>query len=268
MIPSDFALWWSGSKMSYLRYLTFRSLRHFNPDSKITLFIGDKCQNDDIFWKEEEQDFENQSGIEKDYIGSLDELEVEIIHVDYFSEYPSNFQSDMFRWWYLKNHGGWYLDADQIVLRSFETLPSDNDLICSIYKAKSCGVYSPVGCIGASKDSEVVKWINKLIPQYYDKNNYNSMGPFMFLSIINMRKWEDKIFNTSHELFYPIPESYLVGDIYNGTLDLVEKSKISYSAHWFGGHKLSQKFNKIYSEEFAKTSNDSISIFLRNKKII
>ena len=195
----------------------------------------------------------------------LGDLNVEIIHTDMFSEYASNYQSDFFRWWYLKENGGWYLDTDQIILKSFETLPLDCNLICSIYPAKSCGTYTPVGCIGASKDSEVVEWIDRLLPQYYDPNNYNSAGPFMFRSVIQMRKWKDKIVNAPPVIFYPVPESYLVPSIYDGSLELTENS---FCLHEFGGHPDTQKFNKKYTEEFAKTSGDTISTFLREKGII
>lgn len=265
MINLNFALWWSGSKLSFLRYLTFKSLRHFHPNSKIQLYLGTKCNNKGYEWLGgEKQDFETEiQG--KDYIEELEDLNVEIIETEMFGEYPSNYQSDIFRWWYLKNNGGWYLDTDQIILKSFKTLPLDCDLICSIYKAVSCGIYSPVGCIGADKNSELVEWIDKLLPQYYEPDNYNSLGPFMFRSVIGMRKWKDKIVNAPSNIFYPVPESYLVSSIYDGSFEIPNES---FCAHWFGGHYLSQEFNKKYTEEFAKTSNDTISRFLREKKII
>jgi len=264
VITLNFGLFWSGSKLSNLRYLTFKTLRHFHPDAPIQLYIADECKKDGYEWRDEKQDFETElEG--KDYIEELDDLNVEIIHTDMFSEYAPNYQSDFFRWWYLKENGGWYLDTDQIILKSFDTLPLDCDLMCSIYPAKSCGTYTPVGCIGASKDSEVVEWIDKLLPQYYDPNNYNSAGPFMFRSIINMRKWKDKIVNAPPVIFYPVPESMYVSKIYEGEkIDLRE----SYCKHWFGGHPLSQKFNTKYTEEFAKESNDTISVFLRDNEII
>lgn len=264
MINLNFGLWWSGSKLSFLRYLTFKTLRHFHPDSSIQLYVGDQCNNQGYNWNVEKQDFESE--IEgKDYLGDLKNLDVEIIHTDMFGEYASNYQSDFFRWWYLKENGGWYLDTDQIILKPFDTLPLDCNLMCSIYDAKSCGIYSPVGCIGSTKDSEVVEWIDKLLPQFYNPNNYNSMGPFMFLTVIQMRKWKDKIVNAPPVIFYPIPDSYLVPEIYDGTLELTENS---YALHEFGGHPATQEFNKKYTEEFAKTSDDTISRFLREKEIL
>jgi len=265
MITLNFGLFWSGSKLSYLRYLTFKTLRHFHPDAPIQLYVANECKKDGYKWQDEKQDFESElEG--KDYLEDLEELNVEIIHTDKFNKYQPNYASDFFRWDYLKEGKfGWYLDTDQIILKPFNTLNLDCDLICSIYSAKSCGVYSPVGCIGASKGSEVVEWIDKLLPQYLREDDYNSAGPWMFLSVIQMRKWKDRIVNVPSNIFYPIPESYLVPDIYDGSFNISDES---YAIHWYGGHPESQKFNKKYTEEFAKTSNDTISRFLREKEII
>lgn len=267
MIPLRFGLWWSGGKLSYLRYLTFKSLRHFHPDSKIELFIGSKFRKDGhCWWGGEKQDFEEDDNIENNYIDFLDNLNVTIHKVDWFSQYHPNFQSDFFRWWYLNIYGGFYLDTDQVILKSFKDLPLDNDLIFSAYQAKSCGFYSPVGVIGASTKSEVVQFVKDNLINFLDTNSYNSLGPFMFRQVLMMdRNWKDKTFNAPSNLFYPIPDSYLINLIYNGEFEINKKS---FALHWFGGHSKSQEFNKKYNENLAKKENDTISKILREKEII
>ena len=138
-----FGLFWSGSKLSYLRYLTFVSLRKFHPDSEIELYTTDNYSNKDYNWGCEKQDFENEiDGI--DYMAELHKLDVKIIKTELFDGYPSNYQSDLFRWWWLKNNSGFYLDTDQIILRSFADLNRDFDFICPSYMVQSCGHYTPV----------------------------------------------------------------------------------------------------------------------------
>ena len=156
------------------------------------------------------------------------------------------------------------MDTDQIILRSFEDLPRDYELIYSCYKAVSCGIYAPVGCIGANRP-HIVDFTYDIMHKFYDKNNYNSLGPFMFVYVLNMKPWGN-IINLEPAYFYPIPESYLVQDIYKGKVKF-DNSR-SYSAHWFGGHPESQNFNNKYTEDFAKTSKDSISVFLRENNLI
>jgi hypothetical protein len=263
MIDLRFGLFWSGSKLSYLRYLTFKTLRHFHPNSIIELYTTDAFKVNGYKWGNERQDFETELD-GNDYFYNLYDLDVSIKTFDHFPDFPPNFQSDFFRWWYLSKNGGWYLDTDQIVLRSFHDLPLDNDLICSVYKAKSCGIYAPVGCIGANKDSEVVGFINAYIKRYFNINNYNSIGPFMFGSVIGQKKWRDKIFNSPPNYFYPIQESYLVDEIYSGRFSVTNSN---FCLHWFGGHPLSQEFNKKYTESFSRNSDDSISSALRQMAI-
>jgi len=265
MINLAFGLWHSGVKLSYLRYLTFKTLRFYHPDSKIQLFVGDKANNNNHKWGAEKQDFEKPEDIKVDYLEKLKDLNVEVKHVDWFSQYASNYQSDIFRWWYLKNYGSFYLDTDQIILKSFKDLPLDYDFIYSSFTVGSCGVYAPVGVLGSVKNAGIVNFIFGNIIRFIDGNNYNSAGPFMMRDILRIHNWKDKMFNAPSSYFYPIPDSCMVGKIYDGSLKLTNES---FALHLFLGHPISQVFNKIYTEEMAKTSNDTISKTLRENGII
>jgi hypothetical protein len=263
MIDLKFGLFWSGAKMSYLRYLTFKTLRHFHPSAEIELYTTDSFSKDKLSWTNEKQDFQDDSEI-VDFYPYLSELGVKINKFDKFPAYAPNFQSDLFRWWWLNNNSGFYLDNDLIVLRAFNSLPLDVNLIYSAYPAVSCGFYTPVGVIGAN-NSDIVKWTNDLIPKFYDPGNYNSMGPFMFRSMLGFKKWNDKTFNAPSHYFYPVSESYRMKEIYDGKLIL---PKESLSCHWYGGLPLSQEFNKKYSPQVAQTSTDTISCILRERNLI
>jgi hypothetical protein len=256
MIDTKFGLFWSGGKLSFLRYLTFKTLRHFHPNSVIELYTSEKFNNN-VNWVEESQDFENEID-SPCYMDKLKDLNIEIKEFDEYPNYASNFQSDFFRWWWLKNNNGFYLDTDQIILKSFDEMDLDFNLICSVYKAQSCGTYSPVGVIGA-ENSEIVSFTNEVLDKFYD-GTYNSLGPFMFIHILNHKKWNDKILNTSSKYFYPIPESFMVRFIYEGRFTIPEES---YALHWFGGAKESQKFNSKYTEDFMKSSSDTISLKIK-----
>ena len=194
----------------------------------------------------------------------MEELGVEVIYADLFSQYPPNFQSDFFRWWWIKNNGGFYLDTDQIILKSFLELPLQEKIIYTQYNARSCGIYTPVGVIGASQDSKIVDTIMRLLPQYYEPNNYNSLGPFMFRSIITGKKWDEGV-NVPSFYFYTLPEYDLVVQAFSGQFKIPNGS---YAFHWYGVHTLSQKFNKAYTEDMAKESNDTMSVWMRKHKII
>ena len=99
----------------------------------------------------------------------------------------------------------------------------------------------------------------------YSPNNYNSSGPFAFVRMA--RKYDlDKDYNSINVpsyYFYPINTSSLVENIYYGKY---VPNNESYAMHWYGGHPMSQQFNKLYTEDKAKISNDSISKIMREIK--
>ena len=250
--------------MSYLRYLTFKSLRHFHPNSEITLYISTKSSYGDYKWVREKLEFENTKLFKDDYTGDLKKIGVNIIHEELFPNFAPNYQSDLFRWWVLKERGGFYLDTDQIITKSWEKLPLDKDFIYCSYVHPMHGLYCPVGVLGSCKNGEAVTKVQNNIMKFYNANDYNSIGPNMFIKMtpqLNMKK----SFNAPMHYFYPTGLSDLCWKIFSGTQKIVDSN---YAVHWFGGHPNSQKFNAQYTEDFAKTSNDSISSFLRNHNVI
>ena len=97
MIDLKFGLFWSGAPLSYLRYLTFKTLRHYHPDSEIELYVSEEYVKEGFSWNIEKQDFLYE-GENKDYMDQLGDLNVKIIKTEQFSKYPPNFASDFFRW--------------------------------------------------------------------------------------------------------------------------------------------------------------------------
>lgn len=266
MINLNFGLWHSGGKLSYLRYLTFKTLRHFHPHSRIQLYYSKKFTTNG---ENKNQEFFSQNSVSKDYFGELKKIDVEIVRFDYLGKYDPNFQSDVFRYFFLKNHGGFYLDTDQIILKSFKDLPLNKyEFIYSCYQVVSSytfdNMFCPVGVLGADKDSKIIEYINRELEKYYRVNDYNSIGPWMMLDIVNKVNMS-KAFNAPSHYFYPVPICDYVNSICDGSLKI---NKDNFALHWFGGCDRINKFKNKYTEEFAKTSNDTISKFLREKRLI
>jgi hypothetical protein len=189
----------------------------------------------------------------------LKDLNIEVIEVDLFSQYLPNYQSDFFRWWWLKNNGGFYLDVDVIVMKSFDTLPLDQRLIYCQY-----GGYFPVGVIGAKTSSVIVDHIHRKLPRFYNPDDYNSCGPYMFRDVYMKKNWNEG-YNAPSIWFYPIAQSAMMPLLYNGNYEIPTKS---YALHWFGGLPASQVFNSRFTPKFAQNSEDAISRFLRSQGII
>ena len=268
MISANFGLWWSGAKLSYLRYLTFKTLRHFHPHSRIQLFTSKKY-NKDKCTGISDLEFLRPDEVQKDYMPSLHALDVEIIDKNSMSKFFPYQQADLYRWVFLRDHGGIYLDPDQIILQSFQSLPlKDYDFMYSSYKVDSPfsfnGEFSPIGVLGGNGNSKIIKHICSVILSYDKSNDYNAMGVLMMRDVKNKIDMSSA-FNAPPQYFYPAPICSYMNGVYDGTLQI---QKDNYSLHWYGGFSPSQDFNRKYTEEFAKTSNDTISRFLRSKRII
>lgn len=264
-IELNFGLFWAGAKLSYLRYLTFASLRHFHPSSKITLYVSTEFNKTVHNWNNEKQDFENNYN-DRDYINELSKINVDVIPIKAIGspEYCLILQADIFRWLWMRDEGGFYLDTDQIILKSFSNLPLDNEFIYSRYMEPQCGDYCPTGVLGLEKGSKLADMAIATITDSYSPNNYNSSGPVMLRKMMS-NIHVPRSFNAPSRYFYPIHTSMDVWKIYEGGFSPTYESL---AMHWYGGHPLSQSFNKKYTEEFSKTSNDFISKFIRENKIV
>ena len=264
MIPLKFGLFWAGDVLSYLRYLTFKSLRHHHPDAKIQLYLTKEYNKKSHKWSGESQDFEKKLDI-KNYLDELKSLDVEIIRVKYIGspDLCAILQADLARWLMVKE-GGFYLDTDQIILKPFDTLPLDKEFIYCRYNEVQCGDYLPTGVIGIEKNSKIPDLAIKEVLENYSYINYNSSGPFMMRKLINKIDLS-RSFNAPYSYFYPINSSSMAWAIYGGKYI---PNDDSYALHWFGGHPLSQEFNKRYTEEVAAKENDSISKIIREQGLI
>lgn len=271
MIPLNFGLYWTGAPISYLRYLTFKTLRHFHPHSRIQLFTNkyDKNKKRDYagFPK---QEYMNPNNIKKDYFLKLKDLGVETVVINLTDKYLPFQQADIYRWSFLKHQGGIYLDPDQIILQSFDSLPLKKyEFLYSSYKVNSPyafnGEFSPIGVLGASLKSKITEYVTGHLMGYMKDKNYNSLGVLMMADVKNKIDMSEA-FNAPPQYFYPAPICDYLGDVFSGKIEI---KKDNYSCHWFGGSEPGQQFNEKYTEEFARESGqDTISKFLRGKKLL
>ena len=269
MINLNFGLFWRGGKISYLRYLTFKSLRHFHPNSKITLYLSKNSNKTIHKWGVEQQDFEKEKDT-KDYLDDIKKLGVDVVEMDYFGSpnFCPIFQTDLARWWMLY-HGlcNFYLDTDQLILKSFESLPLEKDFIYSQFPNHDRLKYAPTGILGCVKEHVISKAMMDLVPKIYSPAVYNSSGPDVFqyaIDNLGILK-QSNVFNAPYEYFYPINCSKDVAKIFNGEFKI---SNESFALHLYLGHPLSQQFNDIYNEHMAESSNDTISKFLRVNNLL
>lgn len=243
MIPKIAYFYWNKeTNLSYLRYTTLLTFRKLHPDWTINLYYSDskKCAK----WAGgEDQDFFTNNK-ENNYFNSLKNLDVNVLEYKKHTEKAPNYISDFFRWDILNQTGGWYFDLDQIFIKNFDGL-CKNDFV--IDGSPSCFV----GVVGSIPNCKITDFINKNINILYNPDFYNCIGPWFIKSLfqkpgdpylLNLLK-EYRILLTEREVFYPVHP--------DNVLDIFEKDTTinnSYCIHWYGGHPISQKYNKLLTE--------------------
>lgn len=270
MIPKTFHLIWHSGPISYLRYLTFETLRKHHPDWTIKFHINRKyALNKSVNpWGYEQQDFQRHIGT--DYTNKVKAIADEIIeHTDY-TEFTPVVQSDFLRLDLLLREGGFYLDTDQIILKPFDDLTS-YQYVYSYYvhnhKKHGPFPYAPNGVIGAEPGLKFLQMARDQVRSHFDQRVYNSTGPYLFKQLYDkLQKNKDPRFvriskYNAKTLFYPVALSFDVEDIFSGKC---HPGPEHYALHWFGGHPESQKFNNTYNEQVMKNGIDTISRIMRS----
>jgi hypothetical protein len=265
MIPKHAHFFWSGDSMSYFRYVTLESFRHWHPNWVIWLWSTDKWATAN--WRFEKQDFHHSTG--ENYMQSAIALVDRVISYDKHPNVAPNYQSDFMRWDSLYEHGGFYLDLDQLIVGSFDEFTDWNT---GFIYTRYGGMYdySPVGCIAAAPGVKAVDYVRKRLSRAYNAADYSSIGPHMFFHrLADLRASgllnECNAINVGSKYFYSIPFSELAHTLYTGGHKVGPEAK---AIHWFGGHPDSQAFNKKFTPESAKYSGDTISRELRKMGLV
>lgn len=263
MIPKiAYFFWGEGTPFSFLRLITLRSFRKFHPDWQMIMYVGKPTRGYRIWSTRDRQDFMKSQGI-KDYSKEWESLGIEVKYFQKEMAVAPNFLSDFFRWEILQT-GGWYLDVDQLICKPFDDLLSYDFIF-------GCKSLCYVGVIGASTESKLPKIGLSEINKHYNPDDYCCIGPRFFIHLNTQhkefcdQKKKEKVYHTENEIFYPISGSDGVSKLYSGTFEIPPKS---YAVHWYGGHPLSQQFNASFTPEKAKTSNDTISRFVRREGLL
>lgn len=263
MINKTFHFFWSGNHLSYLRYLTFKTCRMFHPDFKMVLHHSEDSSKNTENWVREKQDFQSDMG--KNYLDKLKDLNVEIRTNNSYTQYAPVFQADLIRWEVLRTEGGVYLDTDQIIVKDFSTLLNCDMFFC-IYYLPDGQLYCPIGVLGSRANQWIPTEIVKIIKEHLNTSAYQSIGPPFFrkfiISFLPQILTDRTIINYPQQVFYPLPiPDNFCDKLYTGQINF--NLNYIFAIHWFGGFDLSHNFNAKYTEEFAKNSNDSISVLLR-----
>jgi len=122
-IPHILYLYWDGSPLSYLQYLTVVTFKKYNPDWKVQLYVP-TVRFSAKTWSTGEQ---KTVYVGTDYLNLLYDLDIEIKYIDFESigfrnDIPEVIKSDYLRYWLLGTYGGMWSDMDVIYLKPMKEL--------------------------------------------------------------------------------------------------------------------------------------------------
>jgi glycosyltransferase involved in cell wall biosynthesis len=269
--PKLIFLYWDGSPLSYLNYLTVESFNSYNPEWKIIVFVPNK-RTETISWKTNEQKIKYDK---KCYFYKLYNIYNVVINkicldkIGFKNNASEVIKSDYFRYYILKNHGGIWSDFDIIYTANIEEKMNfkENTIIfrCIGYhdtnnKANGTFTYYPIGFFLSKPDSLFFKYILQNCNKYYDKNSYQCIGATMFNDLFKKKNNVFsidpyvKILNNEYYLPWHCNELEYFLKQMNNTLPMN-----NVGIHWFNGGEMSKQYS-ISLED--RINNFSIQCYL------
>ena len=267
-IPKVANFYWGSSKMSFLRYLTIRSFKKFNPSWSINLFCPESV-SDNVAWRTHGDDHHQCD--EVDYKGTdnyfdqlLSELPIKLVKVDFSKTFITEkasepHKSDLLGWKVLSSTGGLWCDMDVIFHKPMTSLevPAEVDTVVCYDSRNLHGDGSPAAPIGfllAAPNNYYFKKILKKSEERFQKDNsYQAIGCLAKKDVANdyeiaQRKFFNECFmNIEASAVYAIDHTQLP-DIWEKNCFHRIKEK-SIGVHWYGGAPISQKYNNLITHK-------------------
>jgi len=274
VIPKRVFFFWSGDKMSWLRYMTLYSFRKFHPDWEIDLYVS-KTSNNPHTWSDfNQQDFFMYTG--EDYTNKIQDLGINIIPFklerpnhpkEDWTNLPANHESNFCRYLQLSKGGGVHADMDILFLKSLDPvldkLNTEKIDVAISYTAN----YFSIGFMLACPNNPVFRDIFLNAFDTYQKNMYQGSG---ILTI--HKKWKDlnalaaaypnlRFYNLPMYLMYAL-NSFMIPQIFDVNYHEAITEK-TYGLHWYAGNPLSQKYNNLLTENTYKNYDNTLTYFLK-----
>ncbi|HMQ07313.1 MAG TPA: methyltransferase domain-containing protein [Saprospiraceae bacterium] len=264
-IPEKLWLYWDGSPMSFLQFMTVRSFQYFHPAWTITLCMP-KYRTLTKSWNTFEQKKEYTG---KDYLPELLDSGIEILIIEmdsigFADEASEIYKSDFIRYYLLGHHGGVWSDFDILYINSiyhlnaFSGFPvigdekEINTVIVPVMKGTNFHYYT-IGFLMSAPNNPFFIDLAHACKDFADIMTYQSIGIKMikklFPTINDIKlKYSDLI-----HLLIPPHEVYLPFEF--NELDLIFCSSpqeyiknYTFGIHWFNGSDLAKEFQNAYEK--------------------
>lgn len=240
-------LYWDGSPLSYLQYLTVVSFKKHNPDWTVKLWMPKHPYPEKPYFSTMEQAVDYTG---KDYLEKTKKL-CEVIVVDLTEwgitkQVPESMKSDLVRWKLLYDEGGVYSDFDILYVKPVE--------LAGTYVHYN--EYPAVGFYVAEPKQQVFADVFDRAWDLYNRNftsTYQALGSEvwrdMFGSFEGVKSRYPNVQSLSDAVVYPYtPEQ--IEELFFGDTNRTTPETIG--IHWYNGHELAKR----YQNDFDKYKNN------------
>lgn len=226
--PKLLHLYWDGSPLSFLHYLTVVSFLKYNPEWKIVLYRP-LYRTLNKTWKSNEN---KKQYTEKCYLNTLyNNTSISVITVDFakigfYNEASEVIKSDYLRYWALYTHGGMYSDLDILYTGSIKSkMNFSSDIVlfaceAPIHQSMSF-IYFPIACFLCKKNTKFMKILCENAIKYYNPNYYQCIGATMLNTLFDysmdvknlaLRLNKRKVKNWTHDCYFNHKNQFIFAD--------------------------------------------------------
>lgn len=235
--PRLLHLYWDGSPLSYLNYLTIVSFNRLHKGWKINIYMPSKRTTVKTW-----TGFENKvpySGrcylLEAKKIPNVTVHSISLDAIGFDNNASEVIKSDYFRYYILSSQGGLWSDFDILYTDNVERLLNYTE--DAIIFQSSASKYFPVALFLAKPNNKFFKYILSVAKSYYNPLQYQCLGVLMFNSLFNNttlltdRNKVGSVRVCNHKMYLPFE--------WNQVTEIFKKNRPEIrgiiGVHWFNG---------------------------------
>ena len=183
MIPKKIYFFWGNKKMSWMRYMTLKSFKMFNPTWDVTVYTVNCEVSDRTWYNHNVQDFSSFNG--SDYMPYAQNLGIEFKEWDYrgieafqecnINKMRASHLSNFFKWYMMAEVGGIYCDMDVLFFRPIDGFY--NEMINGDYTTAICqSEYLSIGLLASAGNDDFYRALLANSMANYTPETYQSAG--------------------------------------------------------------------------------------------
>ena len=264
--PKLLHLYWDGSPMSFLNYITVLSFNRYHKGWKIIVHTP-TSKSQLITWNSYEQQVRYNGTC---YFEKLKEIPnviiqtVDLNKIGFYNDAAEVIKSDYFRYYILHHHGGVWSDFDIIYTGSIEQKMNFNqDAV--IFRCESNGlIYYPIGLLISKPNNKFYKHLMTQALKFYHPGIYQSIGAMMWKSLFPTL---ESFIGTNVGNLYLCNHEYYLPWAWDALDNLIVKKentlpKNNIGIHWFNGAPETKQYSIMLDQRIKSSTEFNITCYL------